>query len=209
MAALSSKGEGASWTAQKKNVLRIFELFRLSDETVAALLPLPFQQLGELDLCQNEVFACFSHYLLHTYIIENGQYKGRFLSCNSVVDYLQCLLGTVSDRFKANGTAETRLFLTCQDINANTDSAKWMQGLKKHIRKVTFSRAKEAGEELDKSETPLYLAHVQSLQQAYAKHGSSEVCAGTGMHVHVPAFALPTFVRLHCALRRLCASSPS
>ena len=48
MATIGAKGKSKSWSAQQKNVVRIFDKFSVQDESLGGT---PFEELGEAVLC--------------------------------------------------------------------------------------------------------------------------------------------------------------
>jgi hypothetical protein len=158
MDALGSQGGSESWHGQKKNVVRIFDVkFRTSTPELRAEYPQPWAATQEWKLCERPVYERYSHFLLFTYKIETGENVGAPLSCDSVVNYTSALLNLAKDKFKAIGSNATRTFFNCLD-GGSSDEAKWWHGLKENIRRVAFERAKEAGEQIDKSESTPPLA---------------------------------------------------
>jgi len=166
----------SSWAAQKKNVVRIFELFRasLSEEARDALAPHPFEELSEEEACNPKMFEEFSHFLVYEYKIESGRFMSQTLAVGPATNYIRILLNLVSDRFKSCGTAETRLSLTALDSYANTEAAVWFKRVKRKMVRTIFQRSMSSGEEMDKSETPLYLEHIKAVCRAYGREGSAE-----------------------------------
>jgi hypothetical protein len=69
------------------------------------------------------------------------------------------------------------LFFTCLDPRAGTDSAVWYRRLKDQIVRWGFQYSMDNGEDLDKSDTPLYPVDVRLICQALALHGTAESAA--------------------------------
>ena len=65
--AVTSKGQSASWSAQQKNVIRIFDLFADDDEELSLLDQHSWHALGEEILCAAPVYERFAYFLLYTY----------------------------------------------------------------------------------------------------------------------------------------------
>mmetsp|Transcript_3536 Transcript_3536/g.10966 ORF Transcript_3536/g.10966 Transcript_3536/m.10966 type:complete len:109 (+) Transcript_3536:177-503(+) len=61
-----SSSTSSSWMAQKKNVVRIFELFRssLPMEVRDALAPHPFEELSEEKACNPQLYDEFANFQL-------------------------------------------------------------------------------------------------------------------------------------------------
>lgn len=164
----------SSWAAQKRNVLRIFELWR-EENGGRNLLPRPFAELHEDEVCRTEVFDKFAEYLASTYVIESGRNKGEHLALGPATNYLRSMMNMVSDKFKATGSYKTKNFLTCLDVNARTESALWFGALCRKMKRHIYQRTMVAGDEMDQSATPVYGVHIEKAGQAYAKEGSAEV----------------------------------
>jgi hypothetical protein len=97
------------------------------------------------------------------------------LEGSTVLNYVSNLINQAKDRFLATTTLpETKLFFTCLDPGSKTEHAQWFAGLKRNAWRLTAKRTKEKGGVVDKSETPLYLHHVQLMNRAYAQEGSAE-----------------------------------
>ena len=177
MEPMGSTGASTSWVKGKANVIRIFEKFRTTAPGMKEKYPRPvaFDQLPEEALCDPEVYALFATYLTEYYKIETGQYKGNGLSHETAANYLSSIINQAAARFKATGSNTAKLFFTCLDTNATTDSAKWLHGLKNTMTRKYFEDAKmDPGCRLDKSATPLYLEHVEAMIKAYAQEGSAD-----------------------------------
>jgi hypothetical protein len=175
-AELLSTGFSPSWQQSKTNVLRVFEQFRKSTPELEKMFPKPWDQMSEDEVCTMQVYGCFASFLLHVYLIESGSNKGEPLRVSSVLNYVGSLIQQANTKFKANGSHATKMFFTCQDTDSSTDEAKWLRGLKKNIHRVCFSRMKEAGQDMDNSEDPVYHLDVWAMSAAYAKEGSPEAC---------------------------------
>ncbi|KAL1495573.1 hypothetical protein AB1Y20_000282 [Prymnesium parvum] len=173
---LAGGGDSAAWKEKKTNVIRLFDdKFRVSDGEREARYGL-WKDLPEDVACSEELYERLAHYLVNEHTIPEGQRNaGAFLSCNVAINYLCILLNMAAAKFKTIGNDRTKLFLTCLDVNASTQAAMWLRGLKKKMTRIIFERAKESGQEMDMSAPPLYLEHVQLISQAYAKEASAEV----------------------------------
>ena len=104
---------------------------------------------------------------IYEYKIESGRFMSQTLAVGPATNYIRILLNLVSDRFKSCGTAETRLSLTALDSYANTEAAVWFKRVKRKMVRTIFQRSMSSGEEMDKSETPLYLEHIKAVCRAY------------------------------------------
>ena len=150
MEELSEKGSSASWSRQKKNFLRIFEVFRRSSVEAAAAYTAEFTELPASIVCAQQVYARLANFLLHHYVIETGENKGHPLACSNVVNTVSGLINIAADKFRATGSDAIKLFFTCLDKDASTADAVWLRGLKKNMNKFGFEKAK--GEKMDNSD---------------------------------------------------------
>lgn len=134
-----------------------------------------WDELDEDTLCSTRVYGQFAHFLTEVY-----KHKSSFLEVATAVNYLNCLINMASAKFKSSGKAETRLFFTCLDVNASTDAAVWLRGVRKNTQRTFFLRAQQAGTPMDKSEVPIYLLHLRAMVRTTEVHctqrGSRFLC---------------------------------
>ena len=148
---LASSGHSTTWIGQKASVVKIFDEMRASSDDMQALYPKPFPALGESIICSRKIYGQFATFLASHYKIHTGEHKDKFLSCGVARNYLNILLNMGKEIFKS--TAAGALFFMCLDKNSSNEHAVWLKGIKKTIERITFQRAKEAGEKQDKSES--------------------------------------------------------
>lgn len=74
----------------------------------------------------------------------------------------------------SSAAAATQRFFMCLEKGAGSAAGKWKLGVKANIERITFERAKAAGEQLDGSAEPIYLEHVEQMVASYARKGSAE-----------------------------------
>ena len=152
---------------------------------------MPWHDARAESVCRCLVINGFAEHLSEDYIISGGKHDGQHLKLGvTVLDYLGAFMCQCSDRWKATGNDTLKLFFTCQDTKANTESAIWYRKLKARIVRICFDRALEDGESMDNSVAPVYRAHVTSMNIAFAQKGTAEV--------HAPAI-LPPCARLSSA----------
>jgi len=176
MAALTSIGQSDSQNASRNNVRRIYTLFAQSTDTADKFKKYPeFHNLPEQLACSTALYEQFSHFLVHVYKIEQrGPNCGQPLMFSSVLDYLGILVNMAADTYLATGTNDTKLFFTCLDINSTTRAAKWWRGLRANIKRLLFQRTRDAWEQPDNSETPVYSGDICRMNAAYAKKDTGE-----------------------------------
>jgi hypothetical protein len=191
--ALSSKGQSASWSAQQKNVVRIFDLFAEQDDELSTLDTSTWHALPEQTLSEQGIYDRMAFYMLHLYEPDSKKGDER-LDGSTVRNYLACLIHLAADKFKAVGTDATKRFFDCLDTNSTSQHAKWLRGLKTNIEREHFARFNAGGKKLDKSESvclslnrqpnalalshvsrlslcsaPVYLKAIKAINRAYAK----------------------------------------
>ena len=155
--ALAVQGDSATWSAQRKNHLRIFERFRASTPELAQLYPTTWEQLTEATLCpqhlQECVYAHFAKYLLDDYEIEAPHKNaGQKLGYAVMVKVLAGIINHAKDRFIRSNDGHTKRFLDCLDPKSNSEPARWFRALKHKMERECMKRAVAAGEEMDGSE---------------------------------------------------------
>lgn len=171
--AIRAQGASASWSAQKKNVIRIFNLFLEVDEELSKRAEKTWEVLPEEVLCFPDVYERFAYYMLNVY--EPDQKKGEeHLDGSTTRNYLAIAIHAASDKFKAVGTDASKRFFDCLDTNSTSEHAKWLRGVKANIERAHCERADAAGKKLDKSETPIYLPTMKMVNAALARAGTSE-----------------------------------
>ena len=169
---ITSRGASESWMNQQANAKRLFNLFAATMEGLGE-----WDTLEEATLIEPKLYQKFADYLVNTYKSETGRNAGNPLSLGTVINTLGIVLNLASTKYKPNGSAETKLFFTCLDPNSTSESARWLRGVKNNITRIVFNRSKEAGEEMDKSATPLYPHHVEAVNRAYARADGAEAAA--------------------------------
>jgi len=148
---LSAGGESDSWLANKGNVLRIFNDFIAADGSLDGT----WDSLPESVLCVSPVYERLAHFLVFTYKIPKGiKNAGCALSCDTVSNYIRRAINLAADKFRAaSSNVKTVNFFYCLEKNSSAPAATWLQGLLKKVHRITFERAKAAGEQQDKSES--------------------------------------------------------
>ena len=176
---LSGRGTSKSSVSLRTRSKGIFEEWRSASTEATAHCPAEWDKLPATILCACAVYNMFAHFVAKDYLIKDGVGVGKHLALKTALGYLCCLVNLASDKFKATGDARVQVFFTCLDARASTRTpeAVWFRGLKINIVRICFQRARDDGEELDKSAVPLYLAHVRSMMRALFLEGSAEVRA--------------------------------
>ena len=161
---MSADADSDSWLYQKSNVLRILNDFVAHDEPTRSDGITVWAQLGEAMLCRCAFYERLAHWLVHTYKIPKGvKNAGMPLACDSVRNYMGTAINHAATKFKAGGDIQTREFFFCLDTKSSSEAALWLHKLKKKIQRVTFERAKEAGEQQDNSEGTLICLNRRSV----------------------------------------------
>ena len=103
----------------------------------------------------------------------------EYLSAGSVIGYMGILLNAAADacreRAAEHGQPASEFFKCCLDSKSSLPDAKWRRGLKHQAERVVFQRKKLAGDEMDQSASPIYLAHIFLIVCAYARSGAAQV----------------------------------
>jgi hypothetical protein len=165
---LSSTGFSDSWVAQKGAAIKVFDEFRVSTPELQALYTKSFDKLPEEIVCRPVVYGQVFHYMLNVYHAKNKK-DDDYLEVSTVVQYMSGLLNHAADRFKATGSDASKLFFTCLEPKANTESARWWVGMKKNAHRLGYKRSKDRGAPIDKSGTPLCLEDIKEVIKFYAK----------------------------------------
>jgi hypothetical protein len=149
---IGAGGTSASWTGQKKNVVRIFNLFIEQDEELSTDRAKTWEALSEAALCSPDVYERFAYYMLNVY--EPDQRKGEeHLDGSSTRNYLSIAIHLACDKFKAVGSDDSKRFFDCLDTNSTSEHSKWLRGVKANIERAHCERQDAAGKKLDKSES--------------------------------------------------------
>eukprot|EP00959_Pyramimonas_sp_CCMP1952_P170317 3558579-Pyramimonas_sp.AAC.1 len=100
--AVSSIGQSAKHQQQRKNVLRIYNLFAAQPDCPQAFKPFTqFYELPEGLMCSRALYAEFAGFLLDVYRIDQGPNKGQPLRCGSILDYMGIILNLAANEHKA------------------------------------------------------------------------------------------------------------
>ena len=115
-APMTSSGSSASWTAQKKNVLRIVGLMLVAINTSAnhpskSLYPDSFEDFTAEQASSEDVYALFATYVAKEYVTGRA---GAFLSPDVAVNYLRTFVQIGKSMF-GDVSDTTRYFFTCVD----------------------------------------------------------------------------------------------
>ena len=199
--AIGAGGGSTSWTSQKRNVVRIFNLFIGQDEVFSTCAAgETWDALPEEELCARDVYERFAYYMLYVY--EPDQRKGEeHLDGSTTRNYLAIAIHLACDQFKAVGSDATKRFFDCLDTNSTSEHAKWLRGVKANIVRAHCERADAAGKKLDKSESaPPSGSHLLLPAHRLPAHTSLSPCAPiAGSHLPLSLFpSLP--VRADCRL---------
>ena len=143
--AIGAGGGSTSWTSQKRNVVRIFNLFIGQDEVFSTCAAgETWDALPEEELCARDVYERFAYYMLYVY--EPDQRMGEeHLDGSTTRNYLAIAIHLACDQFKAVGSDATKRFFDCLDTNSTSEHAKWLRGVKANIVRAHCERADAAG----------------------------------------------------------------
>ena len=171
-----SKSKGKSAVNGLSRALDLHEEWRTSNAERRKVCPKTFAKADAQQLACREMYAGFAHYLVHEVIISEGnKHVGKHLALGTALDYLSLVLNHAAVRCENADDPEVIRFFTCVHKDSKTASADWMRKLRNIMVRICFARAKESGEEMDHSATPLYRAHLEMIDRAYSLEGSAEV----------------------------------
>ena len=200
-----------SWKGQKKNVVRIFNLFLEQDEPYTPGAARNWDALSEEALCIPDVYERFAYYMLNVY--EPDQRKGEeHLDGSTTRNYLAIAIHLACDKFKAVGSDATKRFFDCLDTNSTSEYAKWLRGVKANIERAHCERQDAAGKKLDKSEsappsgsnspTPAHTFLSPCAHSAHLPADDEEGERGAGARGHDRRGDTPARARVGVALGR-------
>ena len=175
----TAQGASPSWVAQKSNAVRIWNdgfmpWLAPKAPAIAELQNNNWNGLSEHLLCDPDIYRHFGYYLTDVYTIaDRVRNAGLPLSAGTVQSVWGIMVNKASVKFKTNGSAESKLFLTCLD-GGSGDSATWLKKIKNKMERVCFQRAMQSGAEMDCKAKPLYLLHLRLLSRALAREGSAQ-----------------------------------
>jgi hypothetical protein len=98
------------------------------------------------------MYECFARFLLDVYKIPEGcKNAGHPLAPGVQLNYMGIIMNHAGNKYKANGSPQSKLFLQCLDTNSSSESAVWYKKLKTKMWRICFERSKAAGEVMDQS----------------------------------------------------------
>ncbi len=175
---ITADANSRSWVMQQSRVQRLLDDFVAQNEPERCDGVRTWKELREPVVCGCKFYEDLAGWLVKVYKIPAGcKNAGMPLACDTVRNYLGTALQSAEARFKESTRVETQTFLMCLDAGSRSEPAQWLRKLKTKVQRITFMRAKEAGEQLDKSEVPLYLKHVMRVNGAYSRAGTREAAA--------------------------------
>ena len=130
---ITSDGQSASWQQSKKNVKNIVNMFLKTTRDRQALAgpPATMDSITAEQACNQQLYEEFAGYLANEYICTRG--TSQYLKVNPAVCYLNLFALELSNKYKHTSDA-TRLFFTCKDVKAYTDSWVWFNGVRTNMK---------------------------------------------------------------------------
>jgi len=169
-AEIGAGGQSSSWLAQKRNVQRVFDLFR---GDVPGGYP-PWDEIDEATLCSTKIYQQFAHFLTHKYKIESGRNDTQHYAMDTITGMLGIAIRLAYAKFApATASVATKTFFTCLDAGTS-ESSKWLKGVKTGIKRACFQRAMRDGTPMDQSASPVYRSHIEAMNRALSLEGSPE-----------------------------------
>ena len=148
----------------KKTVLSIYnEKFIKHDSITKVLFP-PFNMLDIQLMCARKIYSYFASFLTDHYTKISTSTEGEIIlehiSGSSAIIYFNYFLNLCNSKatMMAPEDPHVRIFFQCRF--PGTEESRWLQGLRDTIRSKCFRRAVEAGETMDFSAPPIYLADI-------------------------------------------------
>jgi hypothetical protein len=135
---------------------------------------LKMDDLADETVCTKEFFAAYAKFLMDVYVIAPGHKNaGERLGWQNVINIVNDSLQRAKGLFELAGNDVSRKFLA--DVyQVGSPVHAWIRDLKEKIRQLLFDRMMEAGETIDKSETPIYTADLMGCNAAWSKTGHTE-----------------------------------
>ena len=151
MAALSSTGASKATIASQDRILKLLDQFCAQDPECVP--PLEWSKQSESLVCSAPFYERFAHYLLHTYVKPQGtKGAGERLDGDTPKVYLNLAINQAANQYKLAGTDDSKRFFLCLDLSSKSPEGIWLRGLRTNLTRNIFDRAKQNGQEMDKSE---------------------------------------------------------
>ena len=163
---IGAGGMSSNNTNKKARVFAMWDLFveyRASCDAVIA----PWIQLTQAKLCETQLYERFAFYMTRVYLTSTGGY----LMFSTIQNYLRCIMNLAMKKCQAMAgglTGWATDFFSCLNPSAKSDSWKWFVGVQHNIERICFVRATKNGDNLDRSCPPIYLPHINWINQAYS-----------------------------------------
>lgn len=159
-----------SWDRQRGNNERIMTLYLEHVKAPA----LKMVDLADDTVCTIEFFAAYARFLMDDYVIAAGHKNaGERLAPANVINIVNDSLQRAKGLFELAGSDVSKKFLA-DAYRVGSPVHAWIRDLKEKIRQELFDRMMEAGESIDKSETPIYTADLRECNAAWSKKGTTE-----------------------------------
>ena len=173
MAAISARGSSDNWTRRKNDVVRILGVFRATEpkqEWKWNGMTAEFLLLPKNELLERKMYEAFGDWQAKTYIIQSGKHKGKPYAAKNVVNNLTTALNMAMDLLASRNELNDsdRFFFGCLDASSSSEPARWLNGLKKNIRRFCFERDAKEGNEMDHSADPIYFDEMEAMVKAYS-----------------------------------------
>jgi len=227
MAALSAKGGARATINSQDRIVKLMDMFCAQDPECVA--PHEWKKQSESLVCSAPFFERFAYFLLHTYVKPEGtKDAGKPLEGDTPKVYLNLAINQAANKYKLTGSDVSKRFFLCLDLTSKSPEAIWLRGLRTNLTRNIFDRAKQNGQEMDKSEgqprpapcdfsspasvstrtkltcllllaVPLYLAaHIMPMLTALARKGDSQA---TSRRYAAPLALALTRTRAHLTYR--------
>ena len=129
------------------------------------------------DLCDYEMVDDYKKYLSEEYVQTTGKSEGLHYAPSSVTIFLNMRMQAVKDRIKTlklHEGSEKAAEWARYDLDHKSETATWVQGMRRNITLGMRKRAAEAGQKIDWAQQPVYPKHINQIAAAYDRAGGAD-----------------------------------
>ena len=168
MAALSSMGGSEATRKSQDRIERLLDDFCAQDPECTP--PPAWASQSEGLVCATGFYERLAYWLLHTYVKPAGaKGAGDPLDGDTPKVYLNLAINLAAKMYKNAGCADSKKFFLCLDLSSKSDEGIWLRGLRTNLTRNIFSRARENGQEMDKSEGAQTLPFAPTSRETSSK----------------------------------------
>ena len=171
---VTAEGQSKRWKNGKKAASHVWTSFTtkrpedMFGHTPCGIEILPAEFISSIIVWEN--FA--------GYIVQHRKVNGKFLLCDSVINYFQTCFRKAKDRFKDKTDLASlqahKFFSSALDRDNQSDVRDWMKGIKWNLRRICMSReVATEGHIGDASAVPIYKNDLKNMCDHWATQGIS------------------------------------